>query len=142
MNSHQTTTKTSRLISKYPFSGSKSSLVSPDCSETTQAVEEVIRCCSNDTEDNKRENGTEVHLCTYTNDCNSSLGYGSIKPDDHDSPGRSPGNLYFHNTYLHGEKELGFKIGDRVTYNYQLNKEDCEFDSRNLAKDGRMTDNG
>ncbi len=38
-------------------SGSKPSLVSPD-SEMTRSEEEVIPGCSNDTENNKREEGT------------------------------------------------------------------------------------
>ncbi len=78
---------------------SKSSLVSPDCSEMIQSEEEIIPCCSNSIEDKKRDKGSVVEINTKSS--------GVIWPDDLNTVtfGQSP-LICFDCTNLHSDKEL------------------------------------
>ncbi len=114
----------------------ETSSVSPKCSEITQSVKEVIPCCSNDAEDNRREEGTVTRF-------NSRRQFGTITPDTYIS-GRDPGSLslYFYSrTYLHSAKDSGIKEGDRVNYVYEFSRY-IDGSPCNEAKDIRVIDNG
>ncbi len=81
----------------------------------TRSEEEVIPCCSSDTEDSKRDKGA---VSNFGLSQSYGLKKGFIALDDY-SLHRLTGPLYFDSTYLHSEKELGLKFGDRVTYYHQ-----------------------
>ncbi|MCP4978834.1 MAG: hypothetical protein GY931_22040 [Maribacter sp.] len=72
----------------------------------TQSMKEVIPCCSNDAEGNRREEGRVAIF-------ESKRQYGTITPDTY-SPGRDHNSLYFYwnYTYPHSKKDFGIKKGD------------------------------
>ncbi len=111
----------------------KSSLVSPDCSEMVQSQEEVIPCCSNYIEDNKRDRGSVAQIGMKSG--------GLIWPDDLNTVtfGRSP-LIYFDSTNLHSDKELGLKISDSVTYILQSANGDACRSYLFEAKDVQLID--
>ncbi len=118
----------SRQITTKTTSGSESSLVSPTyCGEISHSMKEVIPGCSNDTVDNRKRHVGSVDIL----DPSKSYGslFHSVGPDHRR-------RILFNKTDLH--REIGLKVGDRVTYIFQPNN---EYDQAK-ARDVRLIDNG